>query len=73
MMGAGAKDRRVNVRLSIDLYEAIARQAAENGFDISKEIRWELESIRGMVKMPSMPGHDHTTRTRKQPGKTKNE
>lgn len=49
-------DHRVNVRLPLDLYDDLKRLAKEGGWDVSKQIRFELLSLRGLSSGPSLPG-----------------
>jgi hypothetical protein len=48
-------DHRVNVRLPKWMYDDIARLAEQSGWDVSKQIRFELAHLRGKAQMPTLP------------------
>lgn len=50
-----AKEERINVRIPEELKKAIEDAAAESGWGLSDQIRFELMQLRGMWKGPYLP------------------
>lgn len=49
------KTERLTVRVPADLMSSIEKAAAESGWEVSDQVRFELMKIRGMWKGPMMP------------------
>jgi hypothetical protein len=48
-------EHRVNVRLPKWLHEELVQSAVTSGWDVSKQIRFELASLRGKAQAPTLP------------------
>ncbi len=48
-------DHQVALRLPRWLYEDIVKCAKQSGWDVSKQIRFELSSLRGKAPVPYLP------------------
>lgn len=49
------KSERLTVRVPPELMSSIEKAAAESGWEVSDQVRFELMKIRGMWKGPTMP------------------
>lgn len=56
------KTERLTVRVPPELMSSIEKAAAESGWEVSDQVRFELMQIRGMWKGPVMPDGDSPKR-----------
>jgi hypothetical protein len=61
-------DVRIALRIPRWLHEDIETCAVKSGWDLSKQIRYELASLRGKASIPFLPqppSHDHPRRMKR--------
>ena len=55
MAKSSARGKMINVRVPVELKEAIEQDAQASGWGISDQIRFELMHLRGLWKGPHLP------------------